>query len=156
EAAYEERSLSRAAKRLAMTQSAVSHALTRLRAVFRDELFVREARGVLPTPVADLVYAQLRGALGSVRQSVADRRAFDPKTSERKFFVGISHPLGPMIGVRALERLARAAPGVEVAFSTRSRPIDLERGMREGRVDAAVDWLTPARGPFRELTLFGD
>ena len=67
EAAYEERSLSRAARRLAMTQSAVSHALTRLRAVFRDELFVREARGVLPTPVADLIYAKLRSALGSVR-----------------------------------------------------------------------------------------
>ena len=156
EAAYEEKSLSRAATRLAMTQSAVSHALSRLRAVFRDELFVREARGVLPTPVADLIYAKLRGALGSVRQSVAERRQFDPRTSERRFFIGISHPLGPMIGVRVRERLARVAPGLEVAFSTRSRPIELERGMREGRVDAAVDWLTPGRPPFRELTLFGD
>jgi DNA-binding transcriptional LysR family regulator len=156
EAAYEERSLSRAANRLAMTQSAVSHALSRLRSVFRDELFVREARGVSPTPVADLIYAKLRGALGSVRQSVAERRGFDPKTSERKFFIGISHPLGPMIAVRLRERLARTAPGVEVAFSTRSRPIELERGMREGRVDAAVDWLTPAHGPFHEITLFGD
>ena len=156
EAAYEERNLSRAAKRLAMTQSAVSHALSRLRAVFRDPLFIRDGRGVQPTSVADLIYAKVRGALGSVRQSVADRRGFDPRTSERRLFVGISHPLGPMIAVRVLERLARAAPGVEVAFSTRSRPIELERGMREGRVDAAVDWLTPARAPFRELTLFGD
>jgi len=71
EAAYEERSLSRAATRLAMTQSAVSHALSRLRVVFRDELFVRQTRGVVATPVADLIYAKLRGALGSVRQSVA-------------------------------------------------------------------------------------
>ena len=52
EAVYEERSLSRAAIRLAMTQSAVSHALVRLRALFRDELFIRQARGVLPTPAA--------------------------------------------------------------------------------------------------------
>jgi regulatory helix-turn-helix LysR family protein len=49
EAAYEERSVSRAAARLAMTQSAVSHALSRLRAVFRDELFIRQARAILPT-----------------------------------------------------------------------------------------------------------
>ena len=65
EAAYEERSLSRAATRLAMTQSAVSHALNRLRAVFEDELFVRQARGVTPTPVADRIYARLRDALSS-------------------------------------------------------------------------------------------
>src|SRR5437879_1157974 len=53
EAVYEEQSLSRAAVRLAMTQSAVSHAVTRLRTLFKDELFVRHARGVLPTPTAD-------------------------------------------------------------------------------------------------------
>ena len=156
EAAYEERSLSRAADRLAMTQPAVSHALSRLRSVFHDELFVRQARGVSPTPVAEMIYAKLRGALGSVRESVVETRGFDPKTSERRLFVSISHPLGPMIAVRLRERLAHVAPGVDVAFSTRSRPIELERAMREGRVDAAVDWLMPERGQFHEVTLFED
>jgi DNA-binding transcriptional LysR family regulator len=141
---------------LPMTQSAVSHALSRLRSVFRDELFVRRPRGVSPTPVADKIYAKLRGALGSVRDSITERRSFDPTTSERRLFVGISHPLGPMIAVRLRERLARAAPRVEVAFSTRSRPIELERGMREGRFDAAVDWLVPQQGEFHEVTLFQD
>jgi LysR family transcriptional regulator, transcriptional activator for leuABCD operon len=156
EAAYEERSLSRAADRLAMTQSAVSHALSRLRQVFRDELFIRQPRGVMPTPVAELIYARLRGALSSVRESVAERRSFDPGTSGRKFFVGISHPLGPMIAVRLRERLIHTAPGVEIAFSTRSRPIEIERAMREGRIDATVDWLVPERGPFHDVTLFED
>ena len=64
EAVYEEQSLSRAAVRLAMTQSAVSHALTRLRALFGDELFVRRPRGVVPTPTADAIYAKLHDALG--------------------------------------------------------------------------------------------
>ena len=156
EAAYEERSVSRTAVRLSMTQSAVSHALSRLRHVFRDELFIRQARGVLPTPVADMIYVKLRGALASVRDSVAETRDFDPKSSARKFFVSVAHPLGPMIAVRLRERLARAAPGIEVAFSTRSRPIELERGMRDGRVDAAVDWLVPEHGQFHEVTLFKD
>jgi DNA-binding transcriptional LysR family regulator len=156
EAVFEERSLSRAAVRLAMTQSAVSHAMSRLRSVFRDELFVRAARGVLPTPVAQMIYAKVRGALGSVRESVTERRGFDPRTSRRKLFVCISHPLGPLIAVRLRERLATSAPGVEVEFSTRSRPIELERAMREGRVDAAVDWLIPERGPFNDITLFQD
>ena len=156
EAAYEERNLSRAAERLAMTPSAVSHAVTRLRSVFNNELFVPQARGMLPTPAADRVYAKLRGALTSVRESVAETRGFEPKTSERRFFVSIAHPIGPKIAVRLRERLAQTAPGMEVTFSTRSRPVELERGMREGRVDAAVDWLVPAGAKFKQVTLFED
>ena len=156
EAAYEERSLSRAAQRLSMTQPAVSHAMTRLRALFNDELFIRQSGGVLPTPVADVIYAKVRDALGAVREAVTERRAFDPGTSERRFVISIAHPLGPMIAVRLQERLARVAKGIVVVFSTRSRPVELDRGLREGRVDAAVDWLVPTFGKFHEATLFDD
>lgn len=156
EAVYEEANLSRAAERLAMTQSAVSHALSRLRLLYRDELFVRQPRGVVPTRVSDTLYATLRGALASVRESVGNVRGFSPGTAERTFFVAVSHPLGPMMAVRLRERLDRTAPGIEVAFSTRSRPIEVERAMREGRIDAAVDWLLPEHGAFHDVTLFDD
>ena len=106
--------------------------------------------------MADLIYAKLRGALGSVREAVAETRGFDPRTSQRQFFVTIPHPLGPMMAVRLREQLARAAPGVKVAFSTRSRPVDLERGLREGRVDAAIDWLPPTADMFSESVVFND
>jgi DNA-binding transcriptional LysR family regulator len=156
EAVYEEQSLSQAARRLAMTQSAVSHAVTRLRAVFRDELFVRHSRGVVPTPTADRVYAKLRSALGAVREAVTEVRGFDPKTSARRFFLAIPHPLGPMIMLRLRERFAEIAPKIDVAASTRSRPIDLDRALREGRVDAAIDWLEPRGGQFNTKVLFED
>jgi DNA-binding transcriptional LysR family regulator len=156
EAVYEERSLSRAAVRLAMTQSAVSHAVTRLRAVFRDELFVRHSRGVVPTATADAINAKLRGALGSVREAVAEMRGFHARTSARKFFLTITHPLGPMIVLRLIERLAAVAPNISVASSTRSRPIDLDRALREGRIDAAIDWLDPEGDHFKTTVLFED
>jgi LysR family transcriptional regulator, transcriptional activator for leuABCD operon len=156
EAVYEEQSLSRAAVRLAMTQSAVSHAVTRLRALFSDELFVRHSRGVVPTPTAERVYAKLRSALGSVREAVIEVRGFDPGTSERRFFLAIPHPLGPMIVLRLRERLAKIAPRIDVAASTRSRPIDLDRALREARVDAAIDWLEPREGHFKAKVLFED
>ena len=156
EAVYEEQSLSRAAVRLAMTQSAVSHAVTRLRTLFRDELFVRQARGVLPTPTADSIYAKIRGGLGLMREAVSELQGFDPKTSTRRFFVAIPHPLGPMIALRLRERLAKIAPNIDVAASTRSRPIDLDRALREGRVDAAVDWLEPRGDQFNSTVLFDD
>ena len=69
EAAYEEGSLSGAARRLSLTQPAVSHALARLRATFRDELFVRQSRGMRPTPAADALYARVRESLALVRMS---------------------------------------------------------------------------------------
>jgi len=156
EAAYEERSLSRAAERLALTQPAVSHALSRLRTVFRDELFVRRSRGVEPTPTADRIYSKLRGALASVRDAVVETRGFDPTTSERGFFVSIPHPLGPIMAVRLREHLARVAPRVRVAFSTRSRPVDQDRGLRDGRIDAAIDWLSPTGDHLNAGTLFED
>ena len=156
EAAYEEPTLSRAADRLAMTQSAVSHSLSRLRSVFGDELFVRQGRGVVRTPVADAIYAKLHSALSTVRESVSETRGFDAKTSTRSFFISVSHPLGPLMAVRLLEQLAQSAPGIKVAFTTRSRPVELDRALREGRVDAAVDWLSPMGGQFNEVTLFED
>lgn len=156
EAVYEERSLSRAAVRLAMTQSAVSHAVTRLRAVFNDELFARHSRGVVPTPTADVIYRKLRDALGSVRQAVTERRGFHAGTSTREFFLSITHPLGPMIVLRLHDRLAKVAPNVCVVASTRSRPIDQDRALREGRIDAVIDWIEPEGGPFKSTVLFED
>lgn len=156
EAAYEEKSLSRAATRLAMTQPAVSHALARLRAAFRDELFIRHSRGMTPTPAADAIYGRLGDALGQVRAAVTESRGFDPATSERRFAVAIPHPLGPMLALRLLQRLEARAPAVELSFNTRSRPIDLERGLRDGKYDLLVDWLPAAGDALDEETLFED
>ena len=156
EAAYEERSLSRAATRLAMTQPAVSHALSRLRVAFRDELFVRHSRGMTPTATADAVYGRLGEALALVRAAVAESRGFDPKASERRFTIAIPDPMGPMLALRMLALVESEAPGIALAFSTRSRPIDLERGLREGTIDLAVDWLPATAEGLTEQTLFTD
>ena len=156
EAAYEERSLSKAAVRLAMTQPAVSHALSRLRTAFRDPLFIRHSRGVNPTAVADAVYARLGEALGLVRAAVDESRGFDPKTSTRHFVVAIPHPIGPMLALSLLKRLKAAAPGVTVAFSTRSRPVDLERRLWEGRFDLSVDWVPTEMEGLTEEVLVAD
>ena len=91
-----------------------------------------------------------------MRESVTDTRTFEPKTSERRFAVSVTHPLGPLIELRLQERLARLAPKVAVSASTRSRPIDLDRSLREGRVDAAIDWLPPVGGGFNSKLLFED
>jgi DNA-binding transcriptional LysR family regulator len=94
--------------------------------------------------------------MGLVREAVSELQGFDPATSARRFFVTIPHPLGPMIALRLRQRLAKIAPRIDVVASTRSRPIDLDRALREGRVDAAIDWLEPRGDRFRTTALFDD
>jgi DNA-binding transcriptional LysR family regulator len=149
EAVYEEQSLSRAAVRLAMTQSAVSHAVTRLRTVFRDELFVRQPE-VLPTPTADLIYAKVRGGLGLVRER-SPGTGFRPRTSTRQFFVTIPHRWAD--DRAALARARRRSRRGSRLCRYAVQPIDLDNALREGRTDATVDWLKP-RGDSSTTMLF--
>lgn len=83
---YEERSVSRTAERLFITPSAVSHALRRMRIMMGDELFTRGPRGMLPTPRAHAIAAQLRVLLPRLSEVLAPPD-FDPVTSERPFAV---------------------------------------------------------------------
>jgi DNA-binding transcriptional LysR family regulator len=76
--------LSAAAKRVGLTQSAVSHALKRLREIFGDELFIRTPRGVLPTPRARVLRGPLAEALRLIGGAVRPPR-FDPESSQRVF-----------------------------------------------------------------------
>ena len=156
EAVYEEKNLSRAAERLGMSQSAVSHALTRLRDLLRDELFVRLPQGVQCTPLADLVYQRVRESLAGVRDLLGETRMFNPSTSSRRLYVAIPHPLGPLLAQSIHDQLAETAPGITVEFSTRSLPVELTRKLEDGRVDLAIDWLVPESKGFHCLALFDD
>ena len=156
EAVYEERSLSRAATRLAMTQPAVSRAMSRLRTTFREELFTRHSRGVTPTPAADAVYTKLTGAMKQVREAVNESRGFEPATSQRRFSIVVPHPLGPILALKLLETFRKLAPNVQLTFDNRSRPPELERGLLGGAVDLAVDWLPPRHESLAEDHLFND
>ncbi|HWT09825.1 MAG TPA: LysR family transcriptional regulator, partial [Roseomonas sp.] len=72
EALYETRSVSRAGARLGLSQSATSHALSRLREACRDDLFLRAPTGMTPTPVANRIFPEIHTALGALRQSVEE------------------------------------------------------------------------------------
>ena len=156
EAVYEERNLSRAAERLGMSQSAVSHALTRLRDLLRDDLFVRLPQGVQPTPLAALIYLRVRDSLAGVRDLLGETRMFNPATSTRRFYIAIPHPLGPLLAERVHRQLAETAPGITVEFSTRSLPVDLARKLEDGRVDMAIDWFLPDEENIHAMHLFSD
>src|SRR5260221_569745 len=83
----EERSVTRTGARLGLTQSAVSHALNRLRYMLGDELFARGPGGMQPTPRAVEMGPQVHAALNQLQAALAPSD-FDPATSEPRFAAG--------------------------------------------------------------------
>lgn len=85
EALMEERNVTRAAKRVGLSQPAMSNALARLRRSFADPLLVRTAAGMAPTPAAQSLIGPVRASLAQLRTAIEDKPAFDPAGSSRAF-----------------------------------------------------------------------
>lgn len=78
-AIYEQRSISKAAQILCISQSAASHALQRLRQHLQDDLFVRAGSKMLPTPFAEQIYPVIKNALIAIQAISIQKQNFDPK-----------------------------------------------------------------------------
>lgn len=114
DALLEEQSVTRAGSRLGLTQSAVSHALTRLRHHFGDPLFVRATSGMQPTPRALEVGPGVHAALAQL-QTAMQPSTFDPATAERRFTIAAGAYGCAILLPELVARLAERAPGVELS-----------------------------------------
>src|ERR1700741_1872054 len=85
-----ERSVSRAARRLPLTQPAVSHALGRLRTLFGDRLFVRTPQGMQPTALTEQLAARIAATLQGISAILAGHDTFDATRSARRFVIGMN------------------------------------------------------------------
>ena len=156
EAIYELGNVSNAADRLALSQSATSHALSRLREACKDELFVRTHHGLSPTAVAKAMYPAIDQALDSLRLCLTEASGFDPARAQCRFEISIPHPMGPFYALDLQAAAATAAPDIVLAFDTNSRPVALEDNLRDGIVDMAIDWLQVAMDQFVHRKLFDE
>lgn len=111
----QERNATRAGARLGLSQSAVSHALGRLRYALSDELFVRDPRGLKPTPRALEIGPQVHSALVQLQAAFAPP-TFDPATTERRFALMAGSYGCAVLAPRLVEVMARDAPRAELAI----------------------------------------
>lgn len=121
DALISERNVTRAARRVALSQPAFSNALTRLRHFLKDELFIRGPDGMLPTPRALELAPAVREALSTLESSLAQSR-FDPATAERSFTVQMSDYIAGTMLPWLMRRLAVQAPGVDVRILPPDQP----------------------------------
>jgi DNA-binding transcriptional LysR family regulator len=116
EAVLEERHVGRAATRLNLTPSAVSHGLGRLRRMFGDPLFLRTPRGVVPTARAAELAAPVAEALARIRAVLASAEPFDPARSGRRFTIGAPDGVLAVLLPPLLATLREGAPGLGIAL----------------------------------------
>ncbi len=136
-----ERSVTRAARRVGLSQPATSHALARLRSLLGDELLLRDGPNMQLTPRAATLIGPVADAVRAVTSVLAGPQAFDPKSVRRTLRFASTDFLQVLVFPSLLARLASDAPGVDllvVPSSTR-----MQDGLLAGEIDFAI-------GPLRD------
>ncbi|OZG74562.1 LysR family transcriptional regulator [Hahella sp. CCB-MM4] len=140
EAIYSEGSITRAAEVLHLTQPAVSHALGRLREVLSDDLFIRTAKGMRPTPYADQLIGTVRQSLNQLQRGLQQSVEFSPERLNTQFRLSVRDMFEALLLPELIRNCRHAAP--EVTFScTRVPREQLLHDLASGRVDVAADIL---------------
>jgi DNA-binding transcriptional LysR family regulator len=151
-AVMEENSVLRASQRVCLSQSAVSHALARLRGMLDDELFVRTPTGMKPTARALAMAPLVREAWRSLEAAIGSPR-FEPKKSARQFTIAAGELVTTVVVPALLEQLRREAPFVNLTIRTDSG-IDLMEQIQLGKIDAAIGIFSQVPERLRSLQLF--
>ncbi|MHC8494864.1 LysR family transcriptional regulator [Thalassospira sp. SM2505] len=139
-----ERNVTHAAKRLNLSQPAISTRLTRLRDLLGDPLLLPAQRGMIPTERALELQEPLHQALEGVRRVVAENSPFDPSTITATITIAASDYVQYAILMPLLDVLRRDAPGIKVAWRTINTSM-LDTQMARGDVSLALS--TPETAP---------
>jgi DNA-binding transcriptional LysR family regulator len=137
EALVSEGSVTRAAARIGVSQSAMSHTLRQLRELFDDPLLVRGKGGMVPTPRAEAAVLPLRRGLGELRAALSKQAAFDPAQSRRTLRVAASDGVAVALVPGVLRILRREAPGVDLDVVPFERRTIVEQ-LDAAQVDLAI------------------
>lgn len=151
-----ERSVSRAAIRLAMHQPAVSAALKRLRELSGDPLLVRTGGRMVPTDAALRMVEPAASILRAAEMLFTEARSFDAQTSATTFRVAASDYLDPVFLPRLVAEVKRQAPLARIEVHALSREADYHTQLAQGEVDLVIgNWLEPPED-LHMARLFGD
>lgn len=131
-----ERSVTKAAERAGVTQSAMSHTLRRLRELFDDPLLVRGRGGMVLTPRAEALAVPLRSGLVSLARTLAEPRPFVPEDASRTFRIVSPDLFDALVLPTLLQRLGRLAPSVDLTVIP--MPKRLTDKLETGDVDLAI------------------
>ncbi|MES2412898.1 MAG: LysR family transcriptional regulator [Pseudomonadota bacterium] len=126
-----------AAEKLGISQSALSHALTRLRIRFGDPLFVRSGALMQPTPLVINLTEPLQRSMAIVRNEILSAARFDPASTTRTFKICVNEVGALLLAPKVIKVLQKSAPNASLTLLEIQRA-DISEALDSGRVDLAV------------------
>ena len=135
---YTEKNLTKAGQVLGITQPAVSNALSRLRELFGDDLFIRTSKGMIPTPVANQIIKDVRSALSLIQNTISETEKFDPSLAEMTFKISIGDSSEYRLLPLLIKELAEIAPKIKVETYLTPRK-EAPRELASGTIDFSID-----------------
>lgn len=153
-AVWETRNLTATANRLGLTQPAISHALKRLREQFDDPLFVRGAKGMMPTEIAAGLHEPFNSAFQIIGRAIQERNIFTPAVSSRTFRIAMSDLSEIYFLPKLLAWLEEHGPAVKVEILPLNDNISTL--LKIGDVDLAIGYLPQLDEDYSGVELFTD
>ena len=155
DALLRERHVTRAGRSVGLSQPAMSSALARLRNVFKDELLVRTAAGMQPTPRAQTLVEPVRQTIGQIERVLEADKGFEAAKSKRRFSIRLSDLLSYLLLPSLMAEITRAAPHVSLDVRHLS-PMQTIDALERDEIDVAVSMGLEHTGTINSQVLFQD
>lgn len=150
-----EGSVTHAAVRMNLSQPAMSNALARLRDIFHDQLLVRTARGMVPTPRAIELHVLVRGTLQAFTGLMSEGSEFDAFASTSRITVAVSDYTSSLLVPHLLPLLRKEAPGMEITLVAHDQS-RVREGLENGEVDLMLGYFVDLPEGLRAVELYRD
>jgi DNA-binding transcriptional LysR family regulator len=154
DAVMQERNVTRAGQRLGLSQPAMSHALTRLRHMLKDDLFIRSPKGMLPTPRAEQLALPVRAALDGLQHSLEPTQ-FIPSEATRNFRIAADNYAAIVLVGSLAARITKLAPGLTLDFRA-SGTLNVPELLDRGELDLALGSWVDQSERFSRVRLLQD
>ena len=149
----EEASVTRAAERLEMSQSAMSHALKRLRSVLNDDILIRTSREMEVTPYAREMGDRVRQILTEIESTLLEKETFNPATAKETFRIAASDYVEATIGTNLIKQITTKAPGIRIRISNLDKETVMD-ALDDNRIDLVINAQLPLKSWHVEQNLY--
>ena len=149
----EEASVTKAAQRLNLSQSAMSYSLKRLRAILNDEILIRTSRQMEVTPYAREISDRVRQILNDIESTLLSKERFNPSTAQETFKIAASDYVEATLGIYLLQQLTHQAPGIRLRITNLDKTTTMD-ALDDNRVDLVIDAKLPLKSWHVEQTLY--